>query len=419
MKKVVLLISSILLLLSVLPVSVGWAVGIQFKDLTKTHWAKKAIYEMAAKGAVSGFPDGTFRPDTPITADQFITMMIMAHTEIYPDGKRDWKLDWWDAQSQYSQSILINLGFDFKPSKKGYWAQSFINQAVGMGFLKLNDGMFDGDYKSLLTREKSAFLLETWLNTYEPRESNGYLMLAKSGVKDIYAASEGGQFSIMVALIKGVMRGYPDGTFRPNRLVTRAEAVKMIQSLSDKSYRNPYQPDLTGAFHTSLNWIDGSPRVVVFQRQEFVDATEVLEKAGSQTKGVSFGNKMGQAFFANQSDLDIFLNPNTEIFDYTMDKNTGEMGILIGEGDNSYEMSVHFNKTFQSTHKEAYEAFSNLLFGAETDNFTEKLIAIANKYEQTFPMKIKREEYVIHGRSVSLSPLLGTKRIAIYISEKR
>lgn len=421
MKKFLFLVGiAILFILPIVSVSTGHANGtIKFKDIKDNHWAKKAIYQMAAKGAVSGFPDGTFRPDDVITVDQFITMMIMAHTEIYPNGKRDWLMAWWDSQSQYSQSILMDLGFDFKPSKKGYWAQSFINQAVGMGFLKLSDGVFDGDFRSLLTRENAAFLLEIWLNTYEPRESNGYIMLAKSGVKDVYAASKEGQFSILVAQIKGVMRGYPDGTFRPHRYVTRAEAVKMVQSLSDKRSRNPYKPDLTGTFDTSLTWKDGSERVVVFQTKEFLDATDVIERAGSQTTGASSGNKIGQGFFANQIDLDLFENPIHDIGEGWIDTNTAEMGISIGDGDNIYELTVHFNQTFQSTHKEAYDAFTQFLFGSQAADFTEKLIAISDKYKQNYPAKVEREDVVMNGRSVSLSALLGTKRIAVYISEQR
>ena len=390
-----------------------------FSDIPDGHWAKSAIYQMSEKGAVSGFPDGTFRPDGVITADQFITMMIMAHSEIYPNGKRDWQTSWWNALDYGTQSFMVNLGFDFHLSKTGYWAQPFINQAVSMGFLKLSDGVFNGNFKVLLTRENASFLLAIWLNTYEPRESNGYLMLAKSGVKDYFASSKIGQSTILTCLIKGVMRGYPDQTFRPNRFVTRAEAIKMVQSLSDKTIRNPYKPDLTGTFHTSLTWKDGSPRIVVFQTKEFLDATVVLEKAGSQTKGVSYGNKMGQGFFANQIDLDLFENPNFEIDWGLIDTNTAEMGISIGDGDNNYELTVHFNNTFQSTHKEAYDSFSQYLFGSQTAIFNEKLISISDKYKETYPNKIEREDYIINRRKVSLSPLLGTKRIIVYIYEQR
>lgn len=38
-----------------------------FKDLPKDHWAYKDIMEFAEKGIVTGYPDGTIKPDEYIT----------------------------------------------------------------------------------------------------------------------------------------------------------------------------------------------------------------------------------------------------------------------------------------------------------------------------------------------------------------
>ena len=39
----------------------------RFKDVTEKHWAYKAIDELAEKGVINGYPDGTFKPDMPIS----------------------------------------------------------------------------------------------------------------------------------------------------------------------------------------------------------------------------------------------------------------------------------------------------------------------------------------------------------------
>ena len=39
----------------------------RFKDVPETHWAYKAIEELAEKGIINGYEDGTFKPDAPIT----------------------------------------------------------------------------------------------------------------------------------------------------------------------------------------------------------------------------------------------------------------------------------------------------------------------------------------------------------------
>ena len=46
-----------------------------FSDVPSTHWARAAIQNAAAKGWVSGYPDGTFRPNSPITRAEAFAMI--------------------------------------------------------------------------------------------------------------------------------------------------------------------------------------------------------------------------------------------------------------------------------------------------------------------------------------------------------
>ena len=42
------------------------------------HWAGKNITELAALRVVSGYPDGTFRPDNRITRSEFTVILVKA-----------------------------------------------------------------------------------------------------------------------------------------------------------------------------------------------------------------------------------------------------------------------------------------------------------------------------------------------------
>ena len=46
-----------------------------FKDVSSEHWAAKVIEELAEKGVVNGYEDGTFRPDEPITRAEAATIL--------------------------------------------------------------------------------------------------------------------------------------------------------------------------------------------------------------------------------------------------------------------------------------------------------------------------------------------------------
>lgn len=49
-----------------------------FRDLDSTHWASDYVQYLVAQGAISGYSDGTFRPSDNVTRAQFAKMLIGA-----------------------------------------------------------------------------------------------------------------------------------------------------------------------------------------------------------------------------------------------------------------------------------------------------------------------------------------------------
>lgn len=47
-----------------------------FTDVPANQWYAKAVMTLAGKGVISGYPDGTFKPDASITRAEFVTMAI-------------------------------------------------------------------------------------------------------------------------------------------------------------------------------------------------------------------------------------------------------------------------------------------------------------------------------------------------------
>ena len=46
-----------------------------FVDVPMNHWAKNAIAMVKAEGWITGYPDGTFRPDAPITRAEAVSIV--------------------------------------------------------------------------------------------------------------------------------------------------------------------------------------------------------------------------------------------------------------------------------------------------------------------------------------------------------
>ena len=49
--------------------------NMKFKDVSIEHWAYKAIEEAAEKGYMQGYPDGTFRPEEPVTRAEMAAVL--------------------------------------------------------------------------------------------------------------------------------------------------------------------------------------------------------------------------------------------------------------------------------------------------------------------------------------------------------
>lgn len=71
-----------------------------FRDVTSTHWAFASVERAAELGLVTGYSDGTFRPDAAVTRAQFVLMLwrmcgkpAAAKAASFADASADWYQD--------------------------------------------------------------------------------------------------------------------------------------------------------------------------------------------------------------------------------------------------------------------------------------------------------------------------------------
>ncbi|MDY6939649.1 MAG: S-layer homology domain-containing protein [Cyanobacteriota bacterium] len=115
--------------------------GYTFDDI-KTHWARPFIENLAVNGIVAGFPDGTFRPDAPVTRAEFAALVSQALRGSYersPQEFVDVPVDYWayDAiQSAYEQAFLSGYPDGmFSPNQAIPRVQAIASIAGGMDFV--------------------------------------------------------------------------------------------------------------------------------------------------------------------------------------------------------------------------------------------------------------------------------------------
>lgn len=162
-------------------------------DYTK-HWAQMYISKFLGQGVISGYPDGSFKPDNPITKAEYVTFLnhVFGYTET--------------ANSDYS-------------SVK--WYEQEIKAALNQGYLvKDFTGAINADVE--IARQEAAVLLSNIL--IKDRE----LPVLTNKFKDIASLSTAVQTSINFLVNENIVSGFEDGTFRPNQKITRAEVATLL-----------------------------------------------------------------------------------------------------------------------------------------------------------------------------------------------
>ena len=197
--KTVLLLS-VLWLMVIQPIAAAEALS----DITSDHWAKKEINYLTDKGIIGGYPDGSFKPNHPVTRLQAVQMILKS---------KDIPLT--DLQAPE----LI----DVTPSSYGYRA---IAKAVELGIIhgKTNEaGERYFDASGNLTRAQMAKVLSL------AYDLDGESSAAFPDVPSSHWAHEHVQHLIGNGITEG-----SNGHYNPNATMTRGQfSVMMARILHD------------------------------------------------------------------------------------------------------------------------------------------------------------------------------------------
>lgn len=189
------------------------------KNITKIEYkvTKNAVEEVKAIAYIKGYPDGTFKPQANVTR----------------------------AEAAQMFATLLNGGANFGTSQatkfsdaSDDWYSKAINYVVGKGLIS---GYPNGTFKpnESITRAEFAQMISGYVKNEKASTSDF------KDVKDHWAKD-----AIDKLYGNKNVNGYPDGSFKPNAKITRAEAVTILNSVFN---RNTNKSSLNNVNTSSLN----------------------------------------------------------------------------------------------------------------------------------------------------------------------
>jgi len=176
--------------------------GDLFDLINDESWYMPYVTDVYELGLMIGYPDRTFRPEGSVSLAEVIAVAAKMN-DIYYGGSGD-----------------------FTPGT--LWYSIFVSYAINKGIIKEDDF---SDYNRKATRAEIAYILGNALpDTAYPR------IAAASYIKDI--TSDTPYISSILKMYEsGIVSGYTDNSFGPEREVSRGELATIIVKIVDKTLR--------------------------------------------------------------------------------------------------------------------------------------------------------------------------------------
>ncbi|MFN6514140.1 MAG: fasciclin domain-containing protein [Nostoc sp. CreGUA01] len=196
---------------------------VNLSDVTSDYWARPFIQTLADNNVISGFPDGSFRPNQSVTRAEFAALIQKA----------------FGNQNRIRQ--LAAGGFSDVPA--GYWAAAAIQNAYEIGFLSGYPGnVFRPNQQ--IPKVEAIVSISNGLGLSASDTSTLNTYYSDASAIPNYAVS-----SVAAATQSNLVVNYPDiKQLNPQQALTRAEAAALLyQALVRQGRLQPIASNVSAA----------------------------------------------------------------------------------------------------------------------------------------------------------------------------
>lgn len=238
------------------------------------HWAKEAIDKWSGYKVIEGYGNEIFKPNHPVTRAELAAIL----TRVF------------NLQETTGAATYIDVFIN-----QDKWYVDAVNKVSALGLMHIEGVFFEPDQPT--TREEAAYAIAKAYQLSSQSES-------EMNFTDVERISEWSKEAINVLTSHQYLKGNPDGTFRPQDTLTRAELVTMLDNITNELITKPgvYNQSIKGNVVVNTSGVTLKDMTIegdLYLAQGISDAKMQLENV--TVKGTVYINA-GQVVMSGQYD---------------------------------------------------------------------------------------------------------------------
>ena len=187
-----------------------------FIDVPNNYWAKNQIDYFAQQGIIDGYTDGSFQPEAGVTREEFCKLLV----------------------STFKQPLETPATPTFADVVEDRWSYPYVEvcREFLTGYANPFGGLPTFHPEEYATREDIAVALVRMMGfTDSDADDKNY---AGRKFYDGNSISPSLMPYVSIACERGLISGYPDGSFGPTQGITRAETVVLLNRATKQAVTN-------------------------------------------------------------------------------------------------------------------------------------------------------------------------------------